>query len=31
MTTLRRIAVPCDITPKFLQVAQRNTGFINKI
>ncbi|CAF2335272.1 unnamed protein product [Rotaria sp. Silwood2] len=25
MTSLRRIAIPCDITPKFLQVAQRNT------
>ncbi|CAF1305232.1 unnamed protein product [Rotaria magnacalcarata] len=25
MTTLRRISIPCDITAKFLQAAQRNT------
>jgi hypothetical protein len=27
MTSLRRIAVPNDITAKFLQAAQRNTGW----
>jgi hypothetical protein len=26
MGSFRRIAIPNDITPKFLQAAQRNTG-----
>ena len=31
MGSFRRIAIPNDITPKFLQAAQRNTGLLTSI